>query len=183
VATGVFAGAKKMWTFSPGFFALLDRGRVWIDFCARPGQRFSTFAVATLAVITALGGLVFAVTAHAQSTSAFGGAVEMVRGYQSTTSAGSVLLMTVGTLGQVEVDCSGGLSRIAFYPSVPGSLWFTHEGATGFANGSAGTQLSNQSTSDVITAQFATATQTATMVISGQPGATCTYAGQAMIQP
>jgi hypothetical protein len=55
--------------------------------------------------------------------------------------------MTVGTLGQVEVDCSGGLSRIAFYPSVPGSLWFTHEGATGFASGSAGTQLSNQATS------------------------------------
>ena len=188
-----------MWTFSPSFFALLDRGRVWIDFRARPGQetqqkffwrctvsekkRFSPFVVATLAVMAVLGGLVFAVAAHAQSTSTFGGAVLMVRGYQSTSSAGSVLLMTVGTLGQVEVDCNGGLSRIAFYPSVPGSLWFTHEGATGFANGSAGTQLSNQSSSDVITAQFATATQTATMVISGQPGATCTYAGQAMIQP
>jgi hypothetical protein len=145
-------------------------------------KRFSPFVVATLAVL-AVGGLVFAVAAHAQSTSTFGGAVEMVRGYQSTASAGSVLLMTVGALGQVEVDCSGGLSRIAFYPSVPGSLWFTHEGATGFASGSAGTQLSNQATSDVITAQFATATQTATMVISGQPGGTCTYAGQAMIQP
>jgi len=141
------------------------------------------FIVAMLAVIPVMGGLVFAVAAHAQSTSSFGGAVQMVRGYQSTSSTSSVLLMTVGALGKVEVDCSGGLSRIAFYPAVSGSLWFTHEGSTGFASGSAGTQLSNQPTSDVITAQFATATQTATMVISGQPGATCTYAGQAMIQP
>ena len=148
------------------------------------GRRSSaSFIVAMLAAIAVLGGLVFAVAAHAQSTSSFGGAIQMVRGYQSTNSAGSVLLMTVGTVGKVEVDCSGGLSRIAFYPSVPGSLWFTHEGATGFANGSAGTQLSNQATSDVITAQFATATQTATMVISGEPGSTCTYAGQAILQP
>jgi hypothetical protein len=141
------------------------------------------FIVAMLAVIAVLCGLVFEVAAKAQATSTFGGSVSMVRGYLSTSSTTSVVLMDVKPLGTVEVDCSGGLSRIAFYPSVSGSLWFTHEGSTGFAGGSSGTQLSNQATSDVITAQFATATHTATMVISGQPGATCTYSGQATIQP
>jgi hypothetical protein len=131
-------------------------------------------------LLAVLGGMA-TVAAHAQSTTLE--SIKMVRGYQSTTSTTSVLLMTIPALGKVEVDCSGGLSRIAFFPSVSGSLWFTHEGATGFASGSAGTQLSNQSTDDVITAQFATATQTATMVISGHPGAPCIYAGQAIVQP
>jgi hypothetical protein len=64
-------------------------------------KRFSPFVIATLALIAVLGGLVFAVAAHAQSTGTFGGAVEMAHGYQSTTSTSSVLLRT---LGQVEVD-------------------------------------------------------------------------------
>lgn len=119
--------------------------------------------------------------AHAQSTSL--SSTKMVRGYQATSSTTGVVLMTIPGLGKVQVDCLGGMSRIAFYPSVSGSLWFTHEGSTGFVSGSGGTQLSNQSTDDVITAQFATATQTATMVISGHPAATCIYAGQAIVQP
>ena len=92
----------------------------------------------------------------------------------------SVLLMTIPSLGVVKVDCLSMMSRVAFFPSVSGSLWFTHGGAAGFASGITGTQLSNQPTDDVITAQFATATQTATMVISGHPAATCIYAGQAI---
>jgi hypothetical protein len=126
-------------------------------------------------------GLAFAVAANSQSTSL--ASTKMVRGYQATTSTTSVTLMTIPGLGTVKVDCLSGLSRIAFYPSVSGSLWFTHEGSTGFASGSTGTQLSNQSTDDVITAQFATTTATATMVISGHPGATCIYAGHAIVQP
>jgi len=135
------------------------------------------------ALLVVLGGLAIAVAVHAQSTTTYGGSVHVVRGYQATTSTSSVLLMTIPGLGKVDVDCSSSLSRIAFYPTVSGSLWWINGGATGYASGSSGTQLSNQSTADVITAQFATATQTATMVISGQPGATCIYAGQATVQP
>jgi len=133
------------------------------------------------ALLAVLGGLAIAVLAPAQSTSL--ASTKMVRGYQATTSTTSVTLMTIPGLGTVKVDCLSGLSRIAFFPSVSGSLWFTHEGSTGFASGSSGTQLSNQSTDDVITAQFATTTATATMVISGHPAATCIYAGQAIVQP
>jgi len=140
--------------------------------------RFAMFGLLTVTI-----GLASAVAAHAQSTSTFGGSLHVVRGYQATSSTTSVLLMTIPNLGKVEVDCLGGMSRIAFYPAVSGSLWFTHEGGTAYASGSSGTQLSNQSTDDVIVAQFATATQTATMVISGHPGATCVYAGQATVQP
>jgi hypothetical protein len=152
-------------------------------------RKFATFVRTTrarlimFALSAVLGGLAIAVAAHAQSATTFGGSLHVVRGYQATSSTTSVLLMTVPNLGKVEVDCLGGMSRIAFFPSVSGSLWFTHEGSTGYASGSSGTQLSNQSSDDVITAQFATATQTATMVISGHPGATCIYAGQALVQP
>jgi hypothetical protein len=142
-------------------------------------RRLSTAAIVSMVAL--LGGLALAVAVHAQSTST--SSIKMVRGYQTTASTTSVLLMTIPGLGAVKVDCLSGLSRIAFFPSVSGSLWFTHEGSTGFASGSIGTQLSNQSTDDVITAQFATATQTATMVISGHPAATCIYAGQAIVQP
>jgi len=83
----------------------------------------------------------------------------------------------------VKVDCLNSMSRIAFLPSVSGSLWFTHGGSIGFASGSNGTQLSNQATDDVITAQFATTTHTTTMVISGHPAATCIYSAQAIVQP
>lgn len=140
------------------------------------GTRLIVFAL-----IAMLGSLATAVAAHAQSTTTT--YLTIVRGYQSTSSTSSVVLMTIPGLGVVDVDCLGGLSRIAFYPSVSGALWWTHESATGFASGSSGTQLSNQSSNDVITAQFATATKTATMVISGNPGTTCTYAGQATVQP
>ena len=150
-------------------------------------RKFATLVRTRLilfALLLVLGGLAIAVAVHAQSTTTFGGSVHLVRGYQATSSTTGVLLMNLPDgLGKVLVDCSGGLSRIAFYPAVSGSLWFTHEGSTGYASGSSGTQLSNQSTDDVITAQFATATQTATMVISGHPGATCIYAGQATVQP
>jgi hypothetical protein len=147
-------------------------------------RRFSGTFIATMFVLLAvLGGM--AVAAHAQSTSSYAGSgsVNIVRGYQSTSSSASVVLMTIPGLGVVDVDCSGGLSRIAFYPSVSGSLWWINGGANGFASGSSGTQLSNQSSSDLITAQFATTTKTVTMVISGDPGTTCTYAGQATVQP
>ena len=106
----------------------------------------------------------------------------MVNGYQATSSTSGVLLMTIPNLGQVHVDCENSLSRIAFFPSVSGSLWWINGGVTSFASGSAGSQLSNQSTADVITAQFATTTQIATMVISGYPSSTCIYAGQATVQ-
>ncbi len=106
----------------------------------------------------------------------------MVNGYQATSSSSGVLLMTIPNLGQVYVDCENSLSRIAFFPSVSGSLWWINGGVTSFASGSAGSQLSNQSTADVITAQFATTTQIATMVISGYPSSTCIYAGQATVQ-
>jgi hypothetical protein len=135
------------------------------------------------ALLAVLGGLAIAVATHAQSTTTFGGSVHVVRGYQETTSTSSVVLMTVPGLGVVYVDCLSNLSRISFFPSVSGSLWFTHQGATAFVSGSGGTQLSNQTTNDVITAQFATATKTATMVISGHPATTCIYAGQATVQP
>lgn len=144
--------------------------------------RTARMRLGMFALLALLGGLAFAVAhAHAQSTSL--SSTKMVRGYQATSSTTGVVLMTIPGLGKVQVDCSGGLSRIAFYPSVSGSLWFTHEGSTGFASGSAGTQLSNQSTDDVITAQFATTTETVTMVISGHPAATCLYAGHAIVQP
>lgn len=107
----------------------------------------------------------------------------MVFGYQTVvTNGGQATLMTIPNLGTVLVDCDSSLSRIAFFPAVSGSLWFVNGGATGFTSGTAGTQLSNQSTDDLITAQFATTTQNATMVISGHPASTCIYAGQAMVQ-
>ena len=107
----------------------------------------------------------------------------MVFGYQTVaTNGGQAILMTIPNLGQVRVDCDSSLSRIAFFPSVSGSLWFVNGGSTGFTSGSGGTQLSNQSTDDLITAQFATTTQNATMVISGHPASTCIYAGQATVQ-
>jgi len=90
--------------------------------------------------------------------------------------------MTIPNLGTLLVDCDSSLSRIAFFPSVSGSLWFVNGGVTGFVSGSSGTQLSNQSTDDLITAQFATATQNVTMVISGHPASTCIYAAQATVQ-
>lgn len=139
------------------------------------------------ALLAVLGCLANVVAAHAQSasTASFSGSLNVVRGYQETSSYPTpVVLMTIPGLGSVEVNCpSGPVTGIAFYPSVSGSLWWTHEGATGFASGSAATQLSYQSTPDVITAVFATATKTVTMVISGEPGATCTYAAQATVQP
>jgi hypothetical protein len=138
----------------------------------------AAFIVAMLAL---LGGLAFAVAAHAQSTST--SSTKMVRGFQATSSSAGVVLMTVPGLGTVFVDCLNNMSRISFFPSVSGSLWFTHGGAVGFASGGNGTQLSNQATDDMITAQFATATHTTTMVISGHPAATCIYAGQAIAQP
>jgi len=107
----------------------------------------------------------------------------MVFGYQTVvTNGGQATLMTIPNLGTVLVDCDSSLSRIAFFPAVSGSLWFVNGGATGFTSGTAGTQLSNQSTDDLITAQFATTTQNATMVISGHPASTCIYAGQAVVQ-
>ncbi len=107
----------------------------------------------------------------------------LVFGYQTVaTNGGQATLMTIPNLGTVLVDCDSGLSRIAFFPSVSGSLWFVNGGSTGFASGTAGTQLSNQSTDDLITAQFATTTQNATMVISGHPASTCIYSGQATVQ-
>jgi hypothetical protein len=140
------------------------------------GTRLIVFALLAM-----LGSLATAVAAHAQSTTTTN--LTIVRGYQSTSSTSSVVLMTIPGLGVVDVDCLSGLSRIAFYPSVPGSLWWINGGVTGFASGSTGSQLSNQSAADLITAQFATATKTTTMVISGDPGATCTYVGQAIVQP
>ena len=111
------------------------------------------------------------------------GSGNIVRGYESTSSPDGTTLMTIPNLGDVRVDCSGGDNRIAFFPSVSGSLWFTSGGATGYVNGETGTQLADQATASLITAQFATATETVTMFISGNPGATCTYAGQAIVQP
>jgi len=144
-------------------------------------SRATRTRLAMFALLAVLGVTAIAIAVHAQSTTTT--QLTMVRGYQSTASTTSVVLMTIPGLGTVDVDCSGGLSRIAFYPSVTGSLWFTHEGSTAYANGITGTQLSNQSTDDVITAQFATATKTTTMVLSGHPGAPCIYAGQAIVQP
>jgi hypothetical protein len=150
-------------------------------------QKFATLARTArtrpimFALFVVVGGLAIAVAVHGQSTTTT--SFTMVRGYQATTSASSVVLMTIPGLGTVDVDCSGGLSRIAFYPSVSGSLWWINGGSTGYANGTAGSQLSNQSAADVITAQFATTTKTTTMVISGNPGSTCIYAGQATVQP
>jgi hypothetical protein len=111
------------------------------------------------------------------------GSGNIIRGYESTSSPDGSTLMTIPNLGEVRVDCSGEDNRIAFFPSVSGSLWFTSGGAAGYVNGSSGTQLANQATASLITAQFATATETTTMFISGNPGATCTYAGQAIVQP
>ncbi len=109
----------------------------------------------------------------------------MVFGYQVVpTNSGQATLLTIPNLGTVLVDCDSSLSRIAFFPAngVSGALWFVNGGVTTFASGSSGTQLSNQSTDDVITAQFATTNQNATMVISGHPASTCIYAGQAVVQ-
>lgn len=107
----------------------------------------------------------------------------MVFGYQEVvTNGGQAILMTIPNLGTVKVDCDSGLSRIAFFPAVSGSLWFVNGGVTVFASGTAGTQLSDQSTDDLITAQFATTTQNATMVISGHPASTCIYAGSSVVQ-
>jgi len=106
----------------------------------------------------------------------------MVFGYQVVPTNTGATLMTIPNLGTLLVDCDSSLSRIAFFPSVSGSLWFVNGGVTGFVSGSSGTQLSNQSTDDLITAQFATATQNVTMVISGHPASTCIYAAQATVQ-
>jgi hypothetical protein len=109
----------------------------------------------------------------------------MVNGYQVVpANSGQATLMTIPSLGSVLVDCDSSLSRIAFFPAsgVSGSLWFVNGGVTTYASGSTGTQLSNQSAPDVITAQFATTNQIATMVISGYPSSTCIYAGQATVQ-
>lgn len=136
------------------------------------------------ALLAVLGGLANGVAAHAQSTTTYGGSLHVVRGSQVAASDSAVvLLMKIPGLGQVTVNCPGGLTGIAFFPEVSGSLWFTHTGGTGFVNGSAGTQLSRQSADDVVTAQFAAGTKTATMVITGHPGATCSYSGQAIVQP
>jgi len=148
---------------------------IWVGTAGKRLIRFALFAM--------LGSLAAAVAAHAQSTTTTSLNLTIVRGYQSTSSTSSVVLMTIPGLGAVDVDCFSGLSRIAFYPSVPGSLWWINGGVTGFASGSSASQLSNQSAADLITAQFATATKTTTMVISGEPGATCIYAGQAIVQP
>src|SRR5207248_10751716 len=111
------------------------------------------------------------------------GTGSVVRGYQTTTLS-QVTLMTIPNLGSVKVDCASNHSRIAFFPAVPGDLWYAHGGATGHDSSyPAGTQLSDQATDDLITAQFATSTQTVTMVISGHPAATCIYSGQAIVQP
>ena len=136
-----------------------------------------------IAMVALLGGLAFPAQAQSNSTFHSIGSATMVRGYIETTSSSGVVLMTVPGLGTVKVDCLNSMSRIAFFPSVSGSLWFTHGGAIGFASGSNGTQLSNQTTDDVITAQFATTTHTTTMVISGHPAATCIYSAQAIVQP
>lgn len=138
------------------------------------------FALSAMLVVLAT-----AFAAYAQSTTTYGGSLHVIRGYQETSSTSTpVVLMTIPGLGEVEVNCpSGPLTGIAFYPSVSGSLWWTHSGVTGYVAGSSATELSRQSSADVITAQFATATKTVTMVISGQPGTTCIYAGQATSQP
>jgi hypothetical protein len=108
----------------------------------------------------------------------------ILRGYQSTSSSNGTVLMSSQALGEVLVDCLSGHSRIAYFPKVIGSLWWSHGGPPGFAELSSGLgqQLSDQTTNDLITAQFTTPTKTVTMVISGHPGATCTYAGQAIVQ-
>ena len=144
------------------------------------GTRLITFAL-----LAVLGGLAIAAAVHAETTTAtFSGSVHVVQGFQTTASFTPVTLMAIPGLGAVTVNCpSGPLTGIAFFPSVSGSLWFTHGGATGFTSGSGGTELSRQSTDDVVTAQFATGTKTVTMVISGHPAATCIYSGQAIVQP
>jgi hypothetical protein len=141
--------------------------------------------VVMFALSAVLGGMAVTPAMHAQSTTTYGGSLHVVRGDQSVpTGGGVVVLMTIPGLGQVTVNCpSGPLTGIAFFPSVSGSLWFTHGGATGFASGSSGTEMSRQGADDVVTAQFATPTKTVTMVISGHPGSTCTYDGQAIVQP
>jgi len=111
------------------------------------------------------------------------GSGTIVRGYESTSSAGTSILMTIPNIGEVRVDCFEGKNRIAFFPLLSGSLWFTSGGTTGYVHGENGTQLADQATASLITAQFANTTETATMFISGNPGATCTYAGQAIVQP
>lgn len=153
--------------------------------------------VASVALFVALGGSALAATSKNASQHSVAapnvvasvggfhssGSAGIFRGYQETTSTTPVTLMTLAGLGTVKVDCQSSMSRIAFYPSVSGSLWFTHGGSIGFVSGSAGTQLSNQATDDELTVQFATTTQTASMVISGHPGSPCIYAAQAMVQP
>jgi hypothetical protein len=130
-------------------------------------------------VIAVLGCLAIASAVRAQATSTF----SVVRGFQETSSTTTVELMNIPGLGQVEVNCpSGPETGIAFYPTVSGSLWITHGGVTTFFSGSTGQQLSRQSSSDTVTAQFATASKTVTIVVSEEPGSTCIYAGQAIIQ-
>jgi len=137
-----------------------------------------------LALLAVLGGLANAVAAHAQSTTTFGGSLHVVRGYQEAASDSAVVqLMKIPGLGSVTVNCPTSLTGIAFFPEVSGSLWFTHIGGTAYVNGSGGTQLSRQASDDVVTAQFATGTKTVTMIITGHPGATCIYSGQAVVQP
>jgi len=132
------------------------------------------------APITVVGCLALAGAVHAQATSAY----SVVRGFQETSSTGTpVVLMNIPGLGQVEVNCpSGPLTGIAFYPAVSGSLWYTHGGVTTFASGNSGVELSRQSSSDTVVAQFATSTKIVTIVVSGEPGSPCIYSGQATIQ-
>jgi hypothetical protein len=104
---------------------------------------------------------------------------------QGSGSALHGYISTSETLGEVRVDCLEGKVRIAYFPESTGSLWWSHGGPPAFAeitNSALGQQFSNQATDDLITAQFTTPTKTVTMVISGHPGATCTYAGQAIVQ-
>jgi hypothetical protein len=149
---------------------------------AAPLQVTSTTQVTNLNA-SLLGGLSASAFQPAGSYAVLG--TNMVNGYQVVpANSGQATLMTIPSLGSVLVDCDSSLSRIAFFPAsgVSGSLWFVNGGVTTYASGSTGTQLSNQSAPDVITAQFATTNQIATMVISGYPSSTCIYAGQATVQ-
>lgn len=149
---------------------------------AAPLQVTSTTQVTNLNA-SLLGGLSASAFQPAGSYAVLG--TNMVNGYQLVpANSGQATLMTIPSLGSVLVDCDSSLSRIAFFPAsgVSGSLWFVNGGVTTYASGSTGTQLSNQSAPDVITAQFATTNQIATMVISGYPSSTCIYAGQATVQ-
>ena len=135
------------------------------------------------APIAIVGCLTIAGAVHAEATSTY----SVVRGYQATSSTGTpVVLLSIPGVGDVEVNCpSGPLTGIAIYPTVSGSLWYTHGGVTtydSYVSGSGGVEVSRQSATDTVTIQFATTLKTATIVISGEPGSPCIYSGQATIQ-